>query len=57
MKAGVVHRQFRSLPIGGRAIWIDLPVQRLWCLNCGKTRQVKLGFADPGCHYKGKRTA
>ena len=51
MKAGVVPRQFRSLPIGGRAIWIDLPVQRLWCLDCSKTRQAKVGFADPGCHY------
>ena len=29
MKSGVVPRQFRSLPIGGKTVWIDLPIQRL----------------------------
>jgi transposase len=46
MKAGRVHRQFRSLPIGGKAVWIDLSIQRLWCSGCGKTRQAKVAFAD-----------
>ena len=44
-------RRFRSLPIGGKPVWIELPVQRLWCASCGKTRQVKLGFADPRRPY------
>ena len=46
MRAGVVVRQFRALPIGGKPVWMELPVQRLWCADCGKTRQVKLAFAD-----------
>ena len=51
MKAGQVPRQFRSLPIGGKPVWIELPIQRLWCANCGKTRQAKVGFADVGRGY------
>jgi transposase len=44
MKSGVVTRRFRSLPIGGKAVWIELPIQRLWCSACGKTRQAKVAF-------------
>jgi transposase len=51
MKSGVVTRRFRSLPIGGKAVWIELPVQRLWCWACGKTRQAKVAFADPRRGY------
>src|ERR1019366_8067715 len=46
MKSGLVPRHFRSLPIGGKTVWIDLPIQRLWCTTCSKTRQAKVGFAD-----------
>jgi transposase len=46
MKSGVVTRLFRSLPIGSKAVWIELPIQRLWCVNCGKIRQAKVAFAD-----------
>lgn len=46
MRSGQVCRRFRSLPIGGRAVWIELPVQRLWCPGCGKVRQAKVSFAD-----------
>jgi len=46
MKSGQVPRRFRSLPIGGKPVWFELSVQRLWCAGCGKTRQAKLGFAD-----------
>jgi transposase len=46
MKSGLVPRQFRSLPIGGKAVWINLSIQRLWCATCSKTRQAKVGFAD-----------
>jgi transposase len=51
MKAGQVARQFRSLPIGGKPVWIQLSIQRLWCTRCGKTRQAKVAFADPGRGY------
>jgi transposase len=46
MKSGIVRRQFRSLPIGGKRAVIELPVQRLWCAGCCKTRQAKIAFAD-----------
>ena len=46
MRAGVVVRRFKTLPIGRKPVWLELPVQRLWCARCGKTRQVKLPFAD-----------
>jgi transposase len=46
MREGVVVRRFRTLPIGRKPVWLELPVQRLWCANCNKTRQVKLAFAD-----------
>jgi transposase len=45
-KAGKVTRRFRTLPIGRRPVILELPVQRLWCADCSKTAQVKLGFAD-----------
>jgi transposase len=45
-RAGTVVRQFRALPIGSKPVWLELPVQRLWCAACGQTRQVKLSFAD-----------
>jgi transposase len=51
MKAGQVPRQFRSLPIGGKPVWIGLSIQRLWCAACGKTRQAKVAFADEGRGY------
>jgi transposase len=51
MKAGLTPRQFRSLPIGGKPVWIELLIQRLWCATCGKTRQAKIAFADPGRGY------
>jgi transposase len=51
MKAGCVPREFRSLPIGGKPVWIGLSIQRLWCTHCGKTRQAKVGFADERRSY------
>lgn len=45
VKSGQVVRRFRSLPVGAHAVSIELPVQRLWCCECGKTRQAKVAFA------------
>jgi transposase len=50
-KAGQVSRQFRSLPIGSKPVFLILPIQRLCCTQCGKTRQAKVAFAEDGCHY------
>ena len=46
MRSGQIPRRLRSLPIGGKPVWIELPIQRLWCTACGKTRQAKVAFAD-----------
>ena len=51
MKSGLVPRQFRTLPIGGRAVFLNLPIQRLRCFDCGKVRQAKLSFADEKRSY------
>lgn len=43
---GRVERRFRSLPIGSRATFVDLPVPRVECRACGVVRQVEIPFAD-----------
>ena len=50
-KAGTVVRRFRSLPIGGRPVMLELCVQRLWCPDCGHTCQAAITFADPKRSY------
>ena len=45
-RRGQVMRRFRTLPIGDKPVWIELLVQRVWCLLCGVLRQVKVGFAS-----------
>lgn len=51
VRSGQVVRSFRSLPIGPHAVSIELPIQRLWCSHCGKTRQVKVMFAQERRSY------
>ena len=48
---GRVDRRFRTLPIGGRATFVALPIPRVECLACGVVRQVKVPFADPRRSY------
>src|SRR4051794_811222 len=48
---GLVTRRFRSLPIGDRATFVDLPIPRVECLACGAVRQVEVPFADPRRSY------
>jgi transposase len=48
---GRVERRFRSLPIGGRATFVVLPIPRVECLLCGAVRQVEVPFADPRRSY------
>jgi len=50
-KSGVVPRRLRTVPIGNKQVFIDLGVQRLFCFDCCKTRQAKIGFADPRVTY------
>lgn len=50
-RKGDVERTFRTLPIGGKAVFIHLPIPRVWCFDCKFTRQIRLGFAEPKKHY------
>src|SRR5262245_12681275 len=46
VRRGSVPRTFRTVPIGGKGVLIELEVPRLGCA-CGAVRQAELGFADP----------
>lgn len=46
IRRGACLRRFRGLPIGRKAVWIDLPVQRVECRGCGVVQQARVGFAD-----------
>ena len=48
---GAKVRQFRSLPIGMKPVFIESKVQRVWCPVCDFVRQVNLRFADPRVTY------
>lgn len=48
---GGVERTFRTVPIGSKPVLLQFKVPRVWCLDCGKVLQVKVGFADPKKHY------
>jgi transposase len=48
---GRVERRFRAVPIGSRATFVDLPIPRVECQDCGVVRQVKVPFADPRRSY------
>lgn len=50
-RAGAVLRHFKSLPIGSKPVFLLIPVQRIFCHSCGKTRQARLHFADPHRTY------
>ncbi len=50
-RRGEVTRDFRGVPVGGRPVWITLPVARVGCRNCGMVRQVKVDFAEPRRTY------
>ena len=44
-------RRFRTVPIGGKAVYLELDVPRVECRRCGAVRQVKIGFAEPRVSY------
>jgi transposase len=45
------ERRFRTVPMGGKPVYLELAVPRVECRDCGAVRQVKLGFADPRVSY------
>ena len=46
MRQGKANRQFRTTPIGGKPVRVELAVPRVWCASCSRTRQIRLSFAD-----------
>jgi transposase len=48
---GREERFFQTVPIGGKPVLLQLAVPRVYCGDCGLTRQLKLGFADPRRKY------
>jgi transposase len=46
IKKGTVDRLFRTLPIGTRPVYLQAKVQRLYCNDCGVTRQERLTYAE-----------
>lgn len=40
-------RRWRTLPIGAKAVWIEMDVPKVECQKCGAKQRVTLGFADP----------
>jgi transposase len=44
-------RRFRTLPIGGKPVYLAFWVPRVECRGCGGVRRVKVGFADQRVSY------
>jgi len=43
-------RRFRTLPVGHKAVWLELPIAKVWCQECLVTRQVEVSLAKPKKH-------
>ena len=41
------RRQWRTLPIGAKRVWIEMDVPRVECQRCLARRRVRVAFADP----------
>jgi transposase len=48
---GKKDRSFRTVPIGGKPVYLHFAVPRVECRQCEAIRQVKIGFADPRVTY------
>src|SRR5258708_14727410 len=48
---GRQERTFRTVPIGGKPVFIHFAVPRVLCFDCDVVRQIKLGFAEPRRSY------
>jgi len=51
VRRGQVVRRFRTVPIGRKPVFLELPMQRVACRVCGVVRQVRLPFADARRSY------
>lgn len=48
---GLSRRQFRTVSIGGKRVYLVLAIPRIECRCCNAVRQVKVEFADPRRSY------
>lgn len=44
---GSTERRFRCPPVGGKPVFVEYSVPRLYCWDCHAMRQPDLGFAEP----------
>jgi transposase len=51
MGRGQKLRQFRTVSIGGKPVYLVFPVPRVECRACGAVRRVRIRFADPRVSY------
>jgi transposase len=49
--AGLIVRRFHSVPVGLKAVQLEVAIPRLQCHQCGVTRQIALRFADIRVSY------
>jgi len=50
-RRGTKTRKFRTVPIGKKAVFVVLILQRIECLDCGCVRQEEINFAEPKKRY------
>jgi transposase len=48
---GSTERRIRTLPLGRKPVWLAVTIPRVGCQDCGRIRQVKVGFAEPRVSY------
>jgi transposase len=48
---GVFLRKLRTVPIGGKPVWLEVAVPRVGCRKCGCVRRVHLRIADHRREY------
>ena len=46
-----MERRFRTVPVGGKRVFVVLPVQRVECRSCGELRQDRVDFAQEKKRY------
>ncbi len=51
IKRGTETRSLKTVLIGNKPVFINIPVQRAECEDCGTIRPVKLNFADVRVFY------
>lgn len=51
IKSGVVIKKYKSVPVGGKSVTIQMKVQRLECKDCGCVCQEHVHFADERASY------